>query len=228
MSLLKNILSPFVEFKDEKKDTPATVTQTIEGEKSSVPPEPKAGAVKPAVAPSPPAYTASSSANPQYGTYFDNLIEEANAKNPLFAGTDFKEFMESKIDVEAIADEETKYKTAFNVLKRTGLTKEKLVSTGRQYLSLIEQDLKGFEQAYTQQYKTEVEGKEQLLQKKKEEAQALTEKIATLNEDVKRMSVEVAQSKDGLNRNKDSFILAGEHKKQEIQTELEKIDQYFK
>ena len=70
-----------------------------------------------------------SAAMADYQKYFEDLIEEANAKNPMFQGTDFKEFIDSKIDVEAIADEATRYKTAFNVLKRTGLTKERLVST---------------------------------------------------------------------------------------------------
>nr|MBA2561366.1 hypothetical protein [Chitinophagaceae bacterium] len=146
---------------------------------------------------------------------------------PVFQGTDFKEFIDSKVDVEAIADEETKYRTAFNVLKRTGLTKERLISTGQQYLSLIEHDLKGFNDVFMQQYKTDVEQKEMLLQKKAEELQALNGKIAALNKEIKQTSQEIIQSKDNLNSNKNSFILAGENKKTEIKAELQKINQYF-
>jgi uncharacterized protein YdiU (UPF0061 family) len=143
----------------------------------------------------------------EYQKHFENLIEEANAKNPVFQGTDFKEFIDSKIDVEAITDEETRYKTAFNVLKRTGLTKERLISTGQEYINLIEHDLKGFNDAFLEQYNTQVEQKEGLLKKKREELQALNEKITALNKEMKHMSEEIIKSKDKLNSNKTSFIL---------------------
>ncbi len=222
MSLLKNILSPFVEFKSEKKESSAKkpAAQTAEKEDSAV--TDKASHTTSAYTPSP-----GKAALPQYQKYFEDLIEEANAKNPLFAGTDFKEFIDSKTDVEAIPDEATRYRTAFNVLKRAGLTKEKLLTTGRAYLDLINRDLKGFETAYAQHYKTEVEQKEQLLHQKAAELQALSERITALNAEMKQLSQEVTQSKESLNRNRDAFRQAGEQKKKEIESELEKIEHYF-
>ncbi len=168
-----------------------------------------------------------SGATADYHKYFEDLIEEANAKNALFQGTDFKEFIDSKIDVEAIADEATRYKTAFNVLKRTGLTKERLVSTGHQYMNIIDTDLKGFTDAYAQQYKKEVEQNEMLLQKKAAELQELNERITTLSQEIKKVSQEITHSKDQLNSNKEAFIRAGENKMKEIEAELQKIEQYF-
>jgi septal ring factor EnvC (AmiA/AmiB activator) len=154
-------------------------------------------------------------------------MEEANANNPMFSGTDFKEFLESTVDIEAITDEATRYKTAFNVLKRTGLTKERLVSTGREYINVIENDLKGFEEAFAQQYKIEVEQKEALLQQKAQELQLLNDKITTLNQEVKDISSTLTESKEKLNTNKEAFIRAGEQKKKELLAELQKIDQHF-
>jgi hypothetical protein len=237
MSILKHILSPFIEFSEEgKKDQNVNNGAPSVGEQPAVLTTSAPTPVPPVQAPSlpitsSPASTSSPSAPPgssaSYSKHFDDLITDANANNPAFQGIDFKEFVDSKMDVESIADEETRYKTAFTVLKRVGLTRERLVSTGKEYLNIIESDLKGFENAYAQQYKTNVEQKELLLQKKAEELQELNKRIAAINQDVKQLSDEIVQSKEKLNANRNLFISAGEDKKKEIQTELQKIDQYF-
>jgi hypothetical protein len=232
MSFLKNILGAFVELKDDKP--------TIENEGTSLEasaPEVPAAGISASVPPTqstsvnqvntPAVAPGTGSVTVGFQKHFEDLIEEANAKNPLFQGTDFKEFIESKSDVEAIADEPTKYRTAFNVLKRTGLTKERLATTGQEYMNIIDRDLTEFEKAFRQQYKTDVEHKEQLLQQKAQELQLMTEKISTLNKEINQMSQEIVQSKEKLGTNKNAFILAGENKKNEIKTELQKIAQYF-
>ena len=233
MSFLKNILKPFVEFNEAEQSASSEETkpQKVQVKKTSQNVDNAAVTTSNSSSAS---YKSSLSAGsaektnlPGYEKYFEDLIDEANAKNPLFQGTDFKEFIDSKIDVEAIADEETKYKTAFNVLKRTGLTKEKLVTTGNEYINIINSDLKGFEAAYQQQYKTEVEQKEQSLQKKAEELQQLSEKMAALNDEMKQTSQQIVKSKDQLNSNKKRFVSAGENKKNEMELELQKIEQYF-
>lgn len=222
MSILKSILSPFVDFKEDEAEAKKPVTPT-----SVEPaPVPSQGAQQ-ATAPLANATTFSPATPGKYGQHFDELIEQANATNPLFKGTDFKEFIDSKIDVEGIADEASRYKTAFNVLKRTGLTKERLDSTGREYIKIIDQDLKAFDAVYQQQYKVNVEQKQQSLEAKTLELKALTDKIATLNNEIQQADKEIAQSRDQLTNNKNAFMLAGEQKKKEIENELSKINQYF-
>jgi hypothetical protein len=231
MSFLKNILGAFVEFKEEDNAGQSTQRQDNKGSDKSI------SRVEATAAPvrSDILINASNtgevndkpSSAIQFQKHFEELIEEANNKNPIFQGTDFKEFIDSKSDVEGIADEATRYRTAFNVLKRTGLTKEKLVTTGREYLNVIDRDVKAFESVYLEQYKTEVERKEQQLQQKAQELQLLTEKIDALNKEMKQMSQDILLNKDRLNSNKNSFILAGENIKKEIETELKKIDEYF-
>lgn len=233
MSIFKYILSPFVEFKPDDNEKAESGVKAQAAKSSQVLPDVDA---IPAIStttindslPAPASPVSGTSAIPSdYHQHFEDLITEANLKNPNFQGTDFKEFIDSKFDVEAIADEGTRYKTAFNVLKRAGLTKERLISTGRDYINIIENDIKGFESAYTQQYKTNVEQKDLLLQKKAAELQELNKRIAVLNQEISQMSQDIVQSKEKLNSNKQSFTLAGEHKKKEIQNELQKIDQYF-
>lgn len=164
---------------------------------------------------------------PEHKQYFEKLIEEANAKNPLFQGTDFKEFVDSKVDIDDITDEALKYKTAFNVLKSTGLTKEKLISTGREYLNVIGRDMNAFQGAHSMKYQKEVKQKEQLIQKKAEELQALTQKINAIKSEINQLTSDINLTKDNLNTIKNSYLLAGENKQKEIEIELQKIKQYF-
>jgi hypothetical protein len=165
---------------------------------------------------------------PEHEQYFERLIDDANARNPLFQGTDYKEFVDSKIDIDDIQDEAIKYQTAFNVLKSTGLTKEKILSTGQEYLNLIGRDLNAFQSAHVQQYQKEVRPKEELLQKKAQELQTLTQRLNTLKAEINQISQEITLTRDKMNTTKNSFLLAGENKQKEIQTELQKIKQHFK
>jgi hypothetical protein len=251
MSFLKQLLTPFVAFDEEAKKEPPV--QTAAATPSTAPPP---AAAKPVAAPVPVADVdahhplidgGNSSANttaqtqtpvyspggtitvalPEHEQYFEKLIADANIKNPLFQGTDFKEFVDSKVDIDDITDETIKYRTAFNVLKSTGLTKEKLLSTGQEYLNLVGRDLNAFQSAHAQQYKKEVHQKELLIQKKAEELQTLTQRINTLKGEINKLTVDINLTKDKLNVTKNSFLLAGENKQKEIQTELEKIAGYF-
>lgn len=224
MSILKNILGAFVEFKDGSDPKPSKVEYAASTKQDGDEPLRKPASDTSGGTLVSPTVAVSSSG---YQKHFDELLEEANSKNPFFQGTDFKEFIDSKSDVEAIADEPSKYRTAFNVLKRTGLTKERLITTGNEYLNIIDRDIKAFESVYEQQYRAEVEHKEQLLQQKSQELETLNQKIAALSQEIKQVSQDVIQSKGKLSANKNAFVQAGEQKKKEIKTELEKIDQYF-
>ena len=245
MSFLKQLLTPFVEFEEENKKEPAKENKHVAPVTPTVKP-----VVKPTVAPADenvhhplitgtgvsktpdpiPTYSPGGTITgplPEHQQYFEKLIDEANAKNPLFQGTDFKEFVESKIDIDDITDEAIKYKTAFNVLKSTGLTKEKLITTGQEYLNLIGRDLNAFQGAHTQQYKKEVGQKEMLVQKKAEELQTLTQRINAIKTEINQLTQDITVTKDKLGITRNSFLLAGENKQTEIQKELEKIAQYF-
>lgn len=164
---------------------------------------------------------------PEHVQYFERLIDEANRSNPLFQGTDYKEFVDSKVDIDDITDEALKYRTAYNVLKSTGLTREKLLQTGQEYISLIGRDLNAFQGAHAQQYGKEVKQKELLIQKKAEELQALTQRLNTLKSEINGLTQDINLTKEKLGTIKHSFLLAGENKQKEIESELQKIAQYF-
>ncbi len=235
MSFLKQILSPFVEFEDDKKNEPVKETKSPVVPNDSPPVEEnvehplftESTVTAPTQGQTIAARGSITTALPEHQQYFEKLIDEANAKNPLFKGTDFKEFTESKTDIDNITDEETKYRTAFNVLKRTGLTKEKLISTALEYHNIIGRDLNAFQSAHAQEYQKEVKQREQLIERKAEELRTLSEKINALKKEISQLSQEMSETKDKLNLTKNSFLLAGENKQVEIQNELQKIDKYF-
>ena len=251
MSFLKQLLTPFVEFEDDSKQGPPKPNSPVPA--PAAPPAPPAppAFLPPVVAAVPenaqhplinapaspitipdhvPTYSAGGTITgplPEHEQYFERLIDEANARNPLFQGTDYKEFVDSKLDIDDIQDEALKYQTAYNVLKSSGLTKEKLLSTGQEYLNLIGRDLNAFQSAHAQQYQKEVRPKEELLQKKAQELQTLTQRLTALKAEINQISQEITLTQDKMNTTKNSFLLAGERKQQEIQTELQKITQHF-
>ncbi|NTS41886.1 hypothetical protein HRG84_13300 [Flavisolibacter sp. BT320] len=253
MSFLKQLLNPFIEFDADKKGAaqqpsplqpapkaPAAPTPAPQKTAAQAPPPPppagpahhplitdKATAV---AATQVPTYSPSGTLIeplPEHVQYFEKLIDEANRTNPYFQGIDYKEFVDSKVDIDDIQDEALKYRTAYNVFKSTGLTIEKLKATGQEYLNLIGRDLNAFQGAHAQQYKKEVGQKEALIQKKAEELQALAQRMNVLKTEINSLTQEVDLTKESLNTTKASFLLAGERKQNEIATELQKIAHYF-
>ena len=244
MSFLKQLLTPFVEFDEPPKKEAAKAAppqqapvQQPSAPKAVQPAEPTEHPLitgtpppQPAARPPVPTYSPGGTLSqplPEHEQYFEQLVDKANRTNPLFQGTDFKEFVDSKVDIDDIADENLRYRTAFNVLKSTGLTREKLLSTGQEYLDIIGRDLNAFQGAHAQQYKKEVGSKEALVQKKAEELQALTQRINVLKGEINALTQDIDVVKQKLNTTKASFLLAGENKQTQIQTELQKIMQYF-
>ena len=242
MSFLKQLLTPFVEFEEDKKKEAQQPDKSVPVRTASLSPatpaadeniqhplinDPRASVITENQTPTYSPGGTIAGALPEHKHYFEKLIDEANANNPLFHGTDFKEFVDSKLDIDDITDETIKYKTAFNVLKSTGLTRDKLISTGQEYINIIGRDLNAFQSAYAQQYKKEVGQKELLIQKKAEELQALSQRINALKSEINQLTQDINLTSEKLNTTKNSFLLAGENKQNEIQTELQKITKYF-
>lgn len=247
MSFLKQLLTPFIEFDEEQKKQQAKQNKPASANVAPAKPvTPKAVStdnenaqhplitgtnVPPTIPDNTPTYSPGGTIAgplPEHVQYFEKLIDDANAQNPIFQGIDYKEFVDSKVDIDDITDEALRYKTAYNVLKSTGLTREKLMSTGQEYLNLIGRDLNAFQSAHNQQYAKEIRGKEQAIQKKAEELQTLTQRINVLKSEINSLTQEINLTKDKLSTTKNSFLLAGENKQKEIVTELEKISHYFK
>ncbi len=225
MSFLKQLLTPFVEFDENeskqkqnaeaKKNVPAQEARQAPAPQPAMPAEhPLITGSQSAVAPAAeqiPTYSPSGTLSvplPEHVQYFEKLIDDANKTQPSFQGVDYKEFVDSKLDIDDIQDEAIRYNTAFNVLKSSGLTKGKLLSTGQEYLDLIGRDLNAFQSAYAVQYGKEVRPKEMLVQQKAEELQQLAQRINVLKGEINNLTQEINVTKDKLNTTKNSFLLA--------------------
>jgi chromosome segregation ATPase len=238
MSFLKQLLNPFIEFDENNKPVPQKdippVQPVLQQEAASTHPlitENKNDIISPG---DPQAVQSGAGSDenqelplPEHVAYFEKLIDKANNENPLFSGPDYKEFVDTKIDIDDITDENLKYKTAFNILKSSGLDKNKLISTALEYANLIGKDLNAFQSAHAQLYKKELQEKEKVLKNKTEELQELSRRIQHLKTDINKISGEITVSKQRLDTIKNSFLLAGENKQKEIQNELDKISKYF-
>ena len=240
MSFLKQLLTPFVAFDEDKKKeektptasgTPVIEAPTISSSnEKATHPLITGSSITTNTADQIPTFSAGGTLAgplPEHEQYFEKLIDEANSRNPMFAGADFKEFVDSKIDIDDISDEAIKYQTAFNILKNNGLTKEKLMSTGQEYLNIVGRDLNAFQGAHAQQYKKELGQKDDLVKKNAEELQLLLQRVNVLKSEINQLTLDINLTKDKLNTIRNSFLLAGEKKQKEIQTELQKIAQYF-
>ncbi|MBC7389957.1 MAG: hypothetical protein H7329_12135 [Opitutaceae bacterium] len=233
MGFLKQILKPFVEFDSDNKnktepDKTIVEKQTDIEEAAHHPLISEDEAVNlPSNEQVAPARNNSSIPLPEHVRYFEELLDKANRENPLFTGPDYKEFIDTKVDIDDITDETIKYQTVFNILKTSGLTKNKLISTGQEYLDIVGRDLNAFQSAHAQLYKKELVSREIDLKNKVAELQTLTQTINALKAAINQLTKEINESQEELNFTKRSFLLAGEMKQQEIQSELNKISKFF-
>lgn len=244
MSFLKQILKPFVEFDEAhqkedgpQKQAPSAPSNESGSEVKEIPlpydesfhplvgealPKESSGSV--------PSYSPSGRLDdplPEHVHYFEQLLDHANASNPAFAGVDYREFINNKLDIDDIPDDALKYRTAYNVLKGSGLTKAKLLQTGQQYMDLIGRDLNNFQSAQAIKYTKELAPKEDHIQRKAEELLVLQQQVNKIKGEINALTQELNMAWEKMNTARSSFLLAGERKQSEIAGELKKIDQYF-
>lgn len=133
-----------------------------------------------------------------------------------------KEAMKSYVPVEG-----DRYKMAFATLATTGLTKDIIMQTGQSFLGVVDSELNSFSATFDPTFKQQVEDKKAVIQQKQQQMMDLSKQIQDLNEEIKKMNDDVIQSEDSLNNAKSAFVRAGADAKNEITTELQKIDQYI-
>ncbi len=84
-------------------------------------------------------------------SHFDETLREANIQGP-----DYYELMVAVAEMDYIPDETSKLKAAFAMLKAQGVTKEKLLSTAKQYLEILSKEYDDFNASAKQKEQKEV------------------------------------------------------------------------
>lgn len=100
-------------------------------------------------------------------------------------GFDYLEFKNSVLSLsKAIPDEATQFKSAYEVGKTMGVTKEKLLDTARHYARMLEQEESKFQQAFENQKQQQLHGREEDIKKHEAEIVSIEKKIQDLNESI--------------------------------------------
>lgn len=196
----------------------------VERDKKPAPKQEKATERKEVFTPVPIQYPVAGGSVAEFTEHFRAILKEENERN--FPGNDFYEFFLVKSNMQGLPEQQA-YVIAFSGLSAAGLTKQKLVETAQKYLGIVEREMQEFSQSYEEMYKGDVTSVEQLIQSKTQEINDLTQKITSLNAEVGELRTKAMENNRRLTDKKNSFTLAGNAQKQEIENEIIKINQYI-
>ncbi|MBS1661602.1 MAG: hypothetical protein JST68_11190 [Bacteroidetes bacterium] len=208
----KKLLSAFIEVSDEKKeDAPRT---------SSAPHETVASA--PADASVASAVPAAAAADQRFADYFDKLFSEANIPGP-----DYYEFSKMIGAMQLIADEQSRYYAAYAGLQVQGLDKPKLLSTAAEYLRILTADSDQFQKTVQTALEEKVHSRTAAADEKARRIQALSQEIQQLQEEIAAMQREIGESRSGLEASGQAYAAESARRKQQIESDIQKIDHYI-
>jgi hypothetical protein len=212
----KKILSAFMEVEEEKKAAPAS------GD---------AAAVTRVDAPTPGGGQApgGAAADQRFSDYFDILFKEANIPGP-----DYYEFARMIVAMQVIPDERARYAAAFAGLQVQGLDKEKLLTTAAEYIRVLAADADHFSSSVQAALQEKVHSRAAEAEEKSKRIQALSQEILDLQKQIGVMQNEIRATQDEtreakgkLEANSGAYAAESERRKQQIQSDIEKINRYI-
>jgi hypothetical protein len=206
-SIGKKILSTFIELGEEKKEV-------------SVAPD-AASAAGAASAAAGKGITGGQS-DQRFLDYFDKLFSEANIPGP-----DYYEFARMIAAMQAITDERSRYAAAFAGLQVQGLEREKLLATAGEYLRVLTADADRFGKTVESALQEKVHSRSAEADEKGRRIQALSQEVLELQAEITAMQREVREAKDKLDANSNAYATESERRKQQIQTDIGKINNYI-
>jgi len=214
-SIGKKILSAFVEVGDEKKE-PAQEARASSADSAAA-----AAAARTTTAT---AGTGTTGGQPdqRFLDYFDKLFSEANIPGP-----DYYEFARMIAAMQAITDERSRYAAAFAGLQVQGLDKEKLLATAGEYLRVLTADADRFGKTVESALQEKVHGRSAEAEEKGRRIQALSQEVIELQAQITATQQEIREAKEKLEVNSNAYISESERRKQQIQTDIGKINNYI-
>jgi hypothetical protein len=136
---------------------------------------------------------------------FTDLLLKAIESNNM-EGFDYLEYKNSLRSVaNVIPDESMRYKSAFEMAKTMGLSKEKLIQSANQYLNILVNEDKKFKEALENQKSKQIQGrsdqlasieksiveKQQLIEKMKKEIETSTQQLDTIKNEINDAVVKI-------------------------------------
>ena len=175
-----------------------------------------------------------SSSNSKPDEKFVNLLFKAIEENNV-EGFDYIEFMHSVKSLKKVeASESQRFRNAFAMANGMGLTKNKLFSTAKHYVKVLDTEEKKFAQAFESQRTKQV-------QERKNKSQSLEESIAAKEAQIKQLQAEIEAERKQLasiegeitksmakvEATKEGFYAAYNMVLTQIKTDLDKITEYI-
>ena len=162
--------------------------------------------------------------------HFEKLFDQANIPGP-----DYYEFDKMVKLMGNTLSDEVKMPAAFGGLSSQGLTKDILISTANQYISVIEEDQKNFEAKVGNVVSSDIQIKKDNLinlAKTITDSQNMIEKLKKDIEDDKNklasLQLEIQNDENKISQKLNSYKIASENKKQQIQNNINQIQKYIK
>ena len=203
----KKILSAFVEMEDQKKK-PQDDAAPAANESAHIPARTSAGTT--------------GQPDQRFTEYFDKLFSEANIPGP-----DYYEFSRMITAMQSIPDERARYAAAFAGLQVQGLDKAKLVSTADEYLRVLAADADRFGKTLDAALQEKVHSRTAEAEEKSKRIQTLSQEILELQSQIGAMQNEIRDAKSKLDTNSSAYAAESERRRQQIQSDLTKIENYI-
>ncbi|CAL2089078.1 hypothetical protein [Tenacibaculum sp. 190524A02b] len=164
----------------------------------------------------------------------DKLLQ-AIEKNNL-DGFDYLEFKKAIKALEKIPmDEATKYKSTFATASTMGATLDKLVSSTRHYMSVLDNENDTFLKAFEGQLTSKVGNKEKeivqfdaIIKEKSAKIKQLTDEITKHQKQIEELRKVVDESKSKIDKTKNDFKISYLHLRTQLEQDVEKMKQYLK
>lgn len=210
MSIGKKILSAFIEVEED------TSEKKLDPNKNQVSNSTVSAA----------SYTTSGVVNDavkqKFKDYFDKLMTSSNIQGP-----DYYEFNKMIEAMNAIADEKTRFNSAFAGLSVQGLDKTRLIDTAQQYLQILDHDAANFNSTIDTALEEKVEQKKEEIKSKAKRIEDLKREIDDCNNRILLLSNEIKENEEKLSSNSTAYTLELQQKKTSIQSDIEKIKKYI-
>ncbi len=166
---------------------------------------------------------------------FIDILLNAIDKNNL-EGFDYLEYKTSLQGLDNMAmDEATRYKSAFVMAKTMGVTPEKLLSSAKHYVAILNKEEKKFIDALKNQRQKQVVGKEEKLIALQKEVTAKKAQIEQLKKEIEANEASYKTIKDGINKSaakvektNDRFMHAYKVVLGQIMTDVDNMKKYLK
>jgi len=166
--------------------------------------------------------TGTGAADQRFADYFDKLFSDANIPGP-----DYYEFSKMVAAMRLIPDEQSRYYAAYAGLQVQGLDKQKLLSTAAEYLRVLTADADQFQKMVDAALLEKVHSRTGEAEEKGRRIQALSQEILKLQEEIGAMQREIGENKEKLTASSNAYMSESGRRKQQIETDIQKIDHYI-